>query len=81
MNQDGEGQTNTIFPSFNRSIRNDFRGAKISTDTGILLLREIDQRFNITSLLADRIEDSRRAKILFGGTRRAARGSRRTKPA
>lgn len=64
MNQTGERKTDTVFPSFNRSIRIDFRGAKISSDTGILMLREIDQRFNITVPLGDRIQDPRRASHL-----------------
>jgi hypothetical protein len=64
MNQGGEGQTNTVFPGFNRSLRIDFRGAKISSDTGILLLREIDQRFNITAPLGDSLDDPRRASHL-----------------
>ena len=64
MNQAGERKTNTVFPGFNHSIRIDFRGAKISSDTGILMLREIDERFNITAPLAERIEDPRRASHL-----------------
>jgi hypothetical protein len=35
----------------------DFQGAKISLDTGFLLMREIDQRFNILSDAASRIDD------------------------
>lgn len=49
MNQAGKRKTNTVFPGFNRSIRIDFLGAKISSDAGILMLREIDQRFNVTA--------------------------------
>ena len=64
MNQVGERQTNTVIPNFNRSIRIDFRGAKISSDTGVLMLREIDERFNITAPLVDRMEDPRRASHL-----------------
>jgi hypothetical protein len=38
-------QRGTIRPDFDRSTRVDFQGAKITTDTGFLLMREIDQRF------------------------------------
>ncbi|MGA2735278.1 MAG: hypothetical protein ABSG35_22110 [Syntrophobacteraceae bacterium] len=41
----GETQKGTIRPAFDRSISIDFQGAKITTDTGFLLMREIDQRF------------------------------------
>ena len=61
MNQVGERQTNTVIPSFNRTIRIDFRGAKISSDTGVLMLREIDERFNITAPLIGCLDDPRRA--------------------
>jgi hypothetical protein len=43
----GDKQRGTIRPDFDRSISIDFQGAKITTDTGFLLMREIDQRFNI----------------------------------
>jgi hypothetical protein len=35
MNQDGERENTTVIPCFNRSIRIDFRGARISYDTGL----------------------------------------------
>ena len=64
MNQAGERENSSVIPGFNRSIRIDFRGAKISSDTGILMLREIDERFNITGPLTDHMEDPRRASHL-----------------
>jgi hypothetical protein len=64
MNQAGEGENSSVIPAFNRSIRIDFQGAKVSSDTGILMLREIDERFNITAPLTDRMEDPRRASHL-----------------
>ncbi|MGO8944138.1 MAG: hypothetical protein ACLQJ7_10755 [Syntrophobacteraceae bacterium] len=41
----GDKQTGTTRPEFDRSISIDFHGAKITTDTGFLVTREIDQRF------------------------------------
>ena len=64
MNQSGEAENSSVIPSFNRTIRIDFRGAKISSDAGVLMLREIDERFNITAPLGDRMEDPRRASHL-----------------
>lgn len=43
----GEEGRETIRPEFDRSIMMDFQGAKITSDTGFLLLREIDGRFGI----------------------------------
>jgi hypothetical protein len=41
----GESQKESIRPDSNRSIIIDFKGAIISSDTGFILLREIDERF------------------------------------
>ncbi len=43
----GEAQKEAIRPDFNRSIFIDFSGAKITSDAGFLLMREVDQRFGI----------------------------------
>ena len=40
----------------------DFQGAKITSDTGFLVMREIDQRFSILSEAAYQIEDPRSAR-------------------
>ena len=47
MHRSGEEQNETIRPEFDRSIMIDFQGAKITSVTGFLLLREIDERFGI----------------------------------
>ena len=44
----GEAQKDAIRPNFNKSIFVDFSGAKITSDAGFLLMREIDQRFGVT---------------------------------
>ncbi len=41
----GDKQTGTIRPEFDRSISIDFQGSKITSDTGFLVMREVDQRF------------------------------------
>jgi hypothetical protein len=47
MLTNGESKKEAIRPDFNRSIMIDFQGAAISSDTGFILLREIDERFKI----------------------------------
>ena len=44
---------------FNRSIMLDLQGAKLSSDTGFLLMREIDQRHNVIAPMADALEETR----------------------
>jgi len=41
----GDKKTGTIRPDLDRSINIDFQGAKITSDTGFLVMREVDQRF------------------------------------
>ncbi|MGO9567538.1 MAG: IS1380 family transposase [Desulfomonilaceae bacterium] len=55
----GENERETIRPEFDRSIMIDFQGAKITSDTGFLLLREMDERFGILDPIEGEIEDSR----------------------
>ena len=59
MIDSGEGRTNGIRCRFNPSTGINFQGAKLSSDTGILLLREIDERFGITSNFKWLLKDSR----------------------
>jgi hypothetical protein len=55
----GEKERETIPPQFDRSIMIDFQGAKITLDTGFLLLREIDERFSILGPIESELEDTR----------------------
>lgn len=55
----GDKQKETLRPGFDRSISIDFEGAKITTDTGFLVMREVDQRFNILNVAASQIDDPR----------------------
>jgi len=43
MSTSGESVKEHLRPNFNRSIALDFQGAKLSSDSGFLLLRELDQ--------------------------------------
>jgi hypothetical protein len=55
----GESQKEMIRPDFNRSIMVDFQGATISSDTGFILLREVEERFRIIPPMKDCLEDLR----------------------
>ncbi|MBI5569052.1 MAG: transposase [Desulfomonile tiedjei] len=55
----GEDQGETIRPEFNPAIMIDFQGAKITSDTGFLLLREIDHRFGILGPIENELENTR----------------------
>jgi len=53
----GESRKEVIRPDFNRAIRIDFQGAKITSDLGFLMVREIDDRFKIIAPMGDCLED------------------------
>ena len=55
----GGSQKEVLRPDFNRSIMVDFRGAKISSDTVFLLLREMDERFDIIGPMSGCLKDRR----------------------
>ena len=57
----GERQNEAIHPSFDRSISIDFRGAKITSDTGFLLMRQVDEKFELLEQAASGIDDPRSA--------------------
>ena len=59
MHPIGESSSGYLRPDFNRSIMLDFQGAKLSSDTGFLLMRELDQRHNVIAPMADVLEDTR----------------------
>ena len=59
MIHSGEERTNGIRCRFNPSIGINFQGAKISSDTGILLLRKIYESFGIASSLEGIFQGSR----------------------
>ena len=57
----GEAEKEAIRPDFNKSIFIDFAGAKITSDAGFLLMREVDQRFGIIESGCNRLVDDRSA--------------------
>ncbi len=59
MHGSGEEPKETIRPQFDSSIMIDFQGAKITSDTGFLLLREMDERFGILGPMETELADTR----------------------
>jgi hypothetical protein len=59
MLDSGESRKELIRPDFNRAIMIDFHGAKLTSDVGFLLMREIDDRFKIIAPMGDCLEDPR----------------------
>src|ERR1700680_1626885 len=58
----GETQQRPFQLSFNSSLRVDFQGARVTSDGGLLVVRELDERLRLSELVDRRLSDSRRRK-------------------
>src|ERR1022692_962652 len=58
----GEKQNQSFQLSFNTSLRVDFQGSRVTSNGGLLLVRELDERLGLSALIAENIMDDRRGK-------------------
>src|SRR5713101_2489340 len=58
----GETQDRPFQLSFNSSLRVDFQGARVTSDGGLILVRELDERLGLSELVDRHLNDSRRGK-------------------
>jgi hypothetical protein len=58
----GEKQNGPFQLSFNGSLKIDFQGSRVTSDGGVILVRELDERLGFGELIAQHLIDSRRGK-------------------
>lgn len=58
----GEGKSTGLKLVFDRRLRLEFRGAKITSDAGLLAVRELDETMGLTDMAADLIVEGRTGK-------------------
>jgi Transposase DDE domain group 1 len=58
----GEKQNQPFQLSFNPSLKVDFQGSRVTSDSGLLLVRELDERLGLSALITENIMDDRRGK-------------------
>jgi hypothetical protein len=58
----GETQNRPFRLSFNSSMKVDFQGARVTSDGGLILVREVDERLGLRVLIERHLIDSRRGK-------------------
>ena len=56
----GERQEEAFQLSFNGWLRVDFQGARVTSDSGLLLVRELDERLGSGELIVRHLSDPRR---------------------
>jgi hypothetical protein len=58
----GETQNRPFQLSFNNALKVDFEGARVTSDGGLILVRELDERLGLSVLIERHLSDSRRGK-------------------
>jgi len=58
----GETQNPPFQLSFNPSLKVDFQGSRVTSDGGLLLVRELDERLGLSELISEHLTDGRRGK-------------------
>jgi hypothetical protein len=58
----GETQQGPFQLSFNSSVRVAFRGSRVTSDGGLIVVRELDERLGLSGLMQRHLSDSRRGK-------------------
>jgi len=62
----GEQQNQPFQLSFNHSLKVDFQGSRVTSDGGLLLVRELDERLGSSELISKHLTDGRpRCSLAF----------------
>ena len=61
----GEAQNQPFQLSFNPRLRIEFQGSRVTSDGGLLLVRELDERLDFSDLIAQYITDPRGKNAQF----------------
>jgi hypothetical protein len=55
----GETQNQPFQLSFNGSLKVEFQGSRVTSDGGLILIRELDERLGLEKLIEEQLRDSR----------------------
>jgi hypothetical protein len=58
----GETQNQPFQLSFNPCLKVAFQGSRVTSDGGLLLVRELDERLGLSALIVENLQDKRRGK-------------------
>ncbi len=69
-NPAGESKNTGLKLQFDRHLRLEFRGAKVTTDAGLLAVRELDEALGLTEIAGEMIKDNRTSQTCPKGQNR-----------
>lgn len=75
----GEKQNKSLQLCFNGFLKVDFQGSRVTSDGGLILVRELDERLGLGELIQQHRKDSRRGKALPRQGRYTADGNGKPK--
>jgi predicted ribosome quality control (RQC) complex YloA/Tae2 family protein len=58
----GDKQNQPFQLSFNASLKIDFQGSRVTSEGGLIVVRELDERLGFGELIENNLTDSRRGK-------------------
>jgi len=61
----GEAQNQPFQFSFNPRLKVEFQGSRVTSDGGLILVRELDERLGFSALIAQHLTDPRRTNTQF----------------
>ena len=63
----GDAKKSSFRVQFNRRIKLEFHGAKVTSDAGLLLYRELDEAFGLTAIGSKNVVEERTGKNIQHG--------------
>ena len=64
----GDGEKRAFQLSFNRFLRVGFQGSQVTSNGGLILVRELDERLGFSELIDEHLTDSRANNARFSFT-------------
>ncbi|MCH7889852.1 MAG: transposase, partial [Proteobacteria bacterium] len=62
----GESKDRVLRPDFDRRLKLEFHGSRVTSDAGSLPYRELDDAVGLTEIAGDGLTDTRRGKTRLG---------------